>query len=162
MGRAGLGRPTTPTNLKVVKGERKDRINHSEPHPSGEVIPPKWLKGEALTIWKEYAPDLIDKKVLTAWDIEEFATWCSWAEAHRESVKQIRRLGELIETPVMNRDGVKVGDKIDRNPACITRREASDQMLRYGARFGLTPSDRTAIKIDSGSKGNNKARLLTS
>lgn len=153
----------TPTALKVVKGERKDRINRAEPIPSGEPQPPDWLDEEALAIWQEYAPDLIAKKVLTPWDVEEFATWCDWAKVHRQAVKHIRRLGELIETPVLDRRGDKVGDKVERNPACITRREASDQMLRYGARFGLSPSDRAAIKVDRGApKGNEKSRLLTS
>lgn len=159
------GPRTAPTALKMVKGERKDRINNSEPTPtSGEVGPPEWLDDEALEVWNTYAPDLEFKKVLTAWDVEEFATWCSWASTHRQAVRDIRRLGELIETPVVIR-GEKVGDKIERNPACITRREASDQMLRYGARFGLTPSDRTAIKVGGPTKetpGKSKARLLTS
>jgi P27 family predicted phage terminase small subunit len=156
------GPRSAPTSLKIVKGERPDRINHAEPIPSGEAEPPEWLQGEGLEIWNHYAPDLIAKKVLTGWDGEGFAVWCSWATAHREAVRDIARLGELIDVPVFDRHGNHVGDKIDRNPACITRREASDQLLRYGARFGLTPSDRTAIKVDSGAKGNNKARLLTS
>lgn len=152
-----------PTALRVVKGDRKDRINTEEPKPRGEPSPPAWLDEAGLDVWRQYAPEQVRLKVLKAPDSEAFGMWCHWVAVFRELVQLIRDQGETVEEPVLNKEGQVVGRKIKRHPAAITRAQASDHMLRYGARFGMTPSDRAGLKVDNGaSKGNSAADLLSS
>ncbi len=95
MGRRGP--PPKPTALRVLHGDRKDRINTSEPSPAAaEVRPPDWLGGEALGVWRRLAPDLERKGVLSAWDVEAFAVYCDAAVRHVKSVERLDVEGEVV------------------------------------------------------------------
>lgn len=60
-----------PTGLRVLHGDRADRINRDEPQPDeGDVQPPAWLGEAALEVWHTLADELTAKGVLTAWDVE--------------------------------------------------------------------------------------------
>ncbi|MFD7319546.1 hypothetical protein ACFV9D_00420 [Streptomyces sp. NPDC059875] len=48
-----------PTALRVLHGDRKDRINTGEPQPDeGEITPPVWLSNGALEVWRILADEL--------------------------------------------------------------------------------------------------------
>lgn len=144
MGKRGP-RPA-PTALKLVKGTREDRINDDEPVPSdGEIEPPAWLASDAVEIWDVYAPDLIRKGVLTAWDVEAFAVCCDAAARRRRAVAAIDEEGEVVELPVYDRNGKPTGTRRSRNPWLIVLNQADGQLQRWAARFGLTPSDRAQL-----------------
>ncbi|GAA3877926.1 P27 family phage terminase small subunit [Saccharothrix violaceirubra] len=151
-----------PTAVAELNGYRKDRINHDEPVPAaGEVEPPAWMvavhqladDGEesALQVWRRLAPDLIAKKVLTPWDVEAFAVYCT-------SVVGYRRAAIEVAVEGMTTRG---SQGVVKNPAVTAMKDCADLMNRYGAKFGLTPSDRAAlaIKPDEG-KGKGAERLL--
>lgn len=146
MGRGGQGRPSKPTQLKVLHGDRKDRINDAEPVPSAVVTPPSWLDDEALGVWRQYAPDLEATKVLTGWDVEAFALWCDAVVRRRRAVAELAVSREVLEVPV-TAGGEVVGYRQVKNSWCTVLAEASSEILRYGARFGLTPSDRSQLKV---------------
>lgn len=154
MGAAGMGRPTKPTGLKLLHGDRKDRINTSEPTPStSEVRCPSWLSTSAKRIWRQYAPDLRTQNVLTSWDVEHFAVWCHAVSRRRQAVAELEHHGEVIETPVFDKKGEPLLDggepimRMVRSPWSVVLKEATETMQRYGARFGLTPSDRASLHI---------------
>jgi P27 family predicted phage terminase small subunit len=151
MGRGGQGRPSKPSSLKVLHGDRKDRINDAEPVPDAEeVTAPAWIVAidheaevgteTALDVWNRLAPDLVRKKVLTSWDVEAFATYCDAVVNHRRASEEVAR------------DGVTVmgAKSIVRNPAVVAAKTYADVMARYGARFGLTPSDRASLSLGEG------------
>ena len=72
-----MGRPRKPTHLKVLAGEREDRINRGEPLPTqSAIVPPVQLSDGAQKVWNRLAPDLIDKGCLTSWDVDMFAVFC--------------------------------------------------------------------------------------
>ncbi|MFE9337754.1 phage terminase small subunit P27 family [Streptomyces sp. NPDC007063] len=159
MGKRGPAKK--PTNLAVLHGDRKDRVNTTEPKPSVlDVSPPDWLDDAAHSVWERIAPDLETKGVLTAWDTEAFACWCDAVVRRRRAAEHLRREGEVTEQPVFNKNGEETGRRVAKNPWTLVLNEADAQVQRYGARFGLTPSDRADLHI--GEAGSDPdADLLT-
>ncbi|MEU0584574.1 phage terminase small subunit P27 family [Streptomyces sp. NPDC006132] len=159
---ARTGRPSKPTNLKVLHGDRKDRINTDEPQPAAaEVAPPDWLGDAALEIWDAYADDLEAKRVLTAWDVEAFANWCDAVARRRDAAEHVEEEGAVVELPVYNKNGELTGHRRGKNPWLMALDAADAQVQRYGARFGLTPSDRAQLKIPNEGEGQGAERLLS-
>jgi P27 family predicted phage terminase small subunit len=146
MGRRGPA--PKPTNLRVLHGDRKDRINDQEPVPSElEVKPPHWLAKSARAVWGRLAPDLERRGVLTAWDVEAFANYCDAVVRRYRAAKTLEREGEVVELPVFNKNGDLTGHRLGRNPWSYALKDADAQVQRWGARFGLTPSDRSQISV---------------
>lgn len=152
-----------PTSLRVLDGDREDRINRDEPTPGqGDVVPPAWLvelddespgdRETALDIWRRLAPDLERKGVLTPWDVDQFAVFVDAVVRHREATRSVQTHGILIE-------GQK-GNEV-RNPAIQVARDYADLMTRVGGRFGLTPSDRADLKIEREAPDGGAERLLS-
>ena len=142
------GPAPAPTNLKLVKGTRKDRVNTSEPLPAvGDPRPPAWLNSAALEVWAEHAPDLIRKQVLTPWDVEEFAAWCDAVARRAEAARHLDQEGEVVEYPVFNRNGELTGHRAQRNHWWMVWKDANAVAGTKGARYGMTPSDRSQLKV---------------
>lgn len=151
---ATTGRPKKPTNIAVLHGDRKDRINTAEPKPSQlEVAPPNWLGDQAVEVWNSLAADLKAKGVLTGWDVEAFASWCDAVVRRRHASKRLQVEGEVIELPVFNKNGEETGHRYAKNPWTLVLNEADAQMQKYAAKFGMTPSDRASLSIGEASKG---------
>ncbi|MBC9001276.1 phage terminase small subunit P27 family [Micromonospora aurantiaca (nom. illeg.)] len=142
------GPKPAPTALKLVRGTRADRVNTDEPVPSPaarEIEPPAWLGDEAVEIWEEYAPDLIRKGVLTAWDVEAFAVTCDAAARRRKAAAALAAEGEVVQLPVFDKNGKQTGHRVTRNPWTVVLGQADRQLQSWAARFGLTPSDRAQL-----------------
>lgn len=151
-----------PTQLKVVRGTRKDRVNTAEPLPDVDgVVPPDWLPEVAVAVWDRYAPDLVRKKVLTRWDVEDFALWCSSRCRMVEAQQHLDRDGVVVEQPVFDRNGKATGVRMLRSEWWAVWKDASEVMLRRGARFGMNPSDRASLKVSDGQAKNQGEDLLT-
>jgi phage terminase small subunit len=94
MAKAGVGRPSRPTALKVLHGARESRINRLEPVPSEcEVRPATELSPTAAAAWNRLGPDLAAKGVLTAWDVDQFATFCPATATFYEASAQLAEHG---------------------------------------------------------------------
>lgn len=159
---ATTGRPSKPRALKVLHGDRKDRINNDEPQPSaGEVAAPDWLGDRALEVWDAYAPDLEAKRVLTSWDVEAFANWCDAVTRRRDAAEHVDAEGAVVDLPVFNKNGELTGHRRGKNPWLLALDAADAQARAYGARFGLTPSDRAGLKIPNEGDGKGAERLLS-
>lgn len=152
-----------PTSLRVLDGDREDRINRNEPVPSqGDVAPPAWITEldeqapagheTALGVWNRLAPDLVRKGVLTPWDIDQFAVFCDAVVRHREATRAVQEHGMLI----VGQKGNEV-----RNPAIQVARDYADLMVKVGSRFGLTPGDRADLKIEREATHGGADRLLS-
>ena len=137
-----------PTKLRILHGDRSDRINTAEPKPSDvDIVPPAWLAADAVQVWETYAPDLRRTGVLTSWDVEAFAAWCDAVCRRARAVQELAGGKEVITVPVFNKNGDVTGERVTKNPWTLVLGEADAQVQRYGARFGLTPSDRAQLKI---------------
>jgi len=105
----------------------------------------------ALDVWQRLAPDMVAKKVLTAWDVEAFAVYCVSVVGYRRAAVEMAKYGMTRET----------AQGVVKNPAVTAMKDCADLMNRYGAKFGLTPSDRAALAIKPDEdKGKGAARLL--
>jgi P27 family predicted phage terminase small subunit len=158
------GPAPAPTALKLIKGVHKhnpDRVNRSEPVPAADVVaPPVWLSEEARQLWDQLAPDLERQGVLKPWDCEEFGVWCDAAARRREAAGMLTTGQSVTREPVMSKSGELVGHKLVRNPWTLVLKDTTDTLLRFGARFGLTPSDRSQLKVGDGN-ANPTDDLLT-
>ena len=134
------GPKPTPTNLKLVRGEtRPSRVNRNEPKAPQHtaIVPPDYLDADALAVWERLAPSLHTRGVLTPWDLDLFASFCTAVVHHRRAVEKVNAADVLIDTtngPV-------------KHPALQVVRDQAALMTTIGARFGLTPSDRSTITL---------------
>jgi P27 family predicted phage terminase small subunit len=148
------GTKPKPTALKVLHGDRPDRINHEEPlPPEGEITPPEELSDDARKVWDRLAPGLIGTGVLTAWDVDAFRITCEALARYHQATKLVNGSALLVQGP----------SGFQPNPALKVQRDAEVTFAQYGARFGLTPSDRTQLKVDApgGRSGPSAERLLS-
>ena len=155
------GPKKTPTHLALVRGARKDRINNQEPQPSeGDIVAPVGLSEAAAEVWDRLAPDLIAKEVLTPWDVDEFVGFCD-AVARRDKARaKLDADGEVIEAAVFDH-GKPTGTRIVLNPWWQVWKASNDAVMKYGARFGLSPSERSQIRTGGGPGGQGADDYFT-
>jgi len=150
-----------PTSLRLLHGDHPERVNKAEPVPDeGSVEPPGWLveldrqaeagTETALDVWHRLAPDLIRKRVLTPWDVEAFAVFCDAVVGHRRAAAQVAEQGLTVQ-------GAR---GVVKNPALTALKDYAELVVRYGARFGLTPSDRSQLSL-GGEQRDPKDDLLS-
>lgn len=131
MGKRGPAQ--APTSLKLVRGDRKSRINTDEPRPAGVVAPVCELGPAEREVWDRMAPDLVRQRVLTSNDCQAFTEYCIVAATLHAAWAEVRVTG------MWNEKG--------RAPAWHVAMDSLDRLLRIGARFGLTPSDRSQLSV---------------
>lgn len=142
-----------PTNLKVLHGVQPCRINQHEPRPAvGEVEPSESISAEARAVWDLLATDLEAKGVLTAWDVNAFEVYCEAVVQFREATVLARVEGSVVRGAM--------GGAV-KNPRLQVAKDAAEIMARYGARFGLTPSDRSQLSMTEAPSGKGADRLLS-
>ena len=132
MGRRGPA--PKPTALRSLRGERMS----GEPVPASTGVScPESLSAAAKAVWDRLAPDLERKGVLTPWDVDAFAFYCDAIVRHREACERLDAEGVVVT-------GARGGPI--RNPWAMTWRETAEVATRLGARFGLTPADRSQVR----------------
>jgi len=150
----GKGRTPRSTHLRALEGVKEYRLNRDEPLPGeGIVIPPVELSDDAMAIWNRLAPDLIEKRVLTSWDVHEFANGC------RMQALLNRALSDAESSPLISQGS---NENMVLNPAirAVTALEAA--LRSIWSRFGLTPGDRATLKVsDNNGQKTGAARFLT-
>jgi P27 family predicted phage terminase small subunit len=146
MGRRGP--KPTPNHLKVIRGDEEARLNRDEPVPSNAASPiaPPSISEGAAKVWDRLAPDMIDKKMLTEWDVDAFVVFCEAVATYHDC-----RL-------MMGKDYVAAGAAggVIKSPYWQIMRDCSAIMAQFSSRFGMTPGDRASLKAgmdeDSGPK----------
>lgn len=151
-----------PTNLRLLHGDRTDRINTDEPQPdASDVVCPEWLPERAAAVWARLAPDLIRKKVLTAWDVDAFAAFCAAVVISQDAYRDVDEHGEKCVTPVRELADGTLLFELRRNPAWQVARESTQVIATLGGRYGLTPSDRAQLSISEEGDSDPTEDLLT-
>lgn len=135
--------PRRPNHLKILAGEREDRINRNEPPPAeSTIVPPVQLSEGAQAVWDRLAPDLIEKGVLSAWDLDLFVVYCDATAAYYQCA------AAMGSSYAVNGS---VRDTTVKNPLWRVMCDCADTMRSVGAKFGLTPSDRAGIDVAAAS-----------
>jgi P27 family predicted phage terminase small subunit len=128
-----------PTELRILHGDRKDRINHGEPKPRVKLPePPIDMSDEALEIWIYTLKELSYMRVVTAADRDALVAYCEAVALHRKASRALAE-GEVLI------DGQR--GNLVRNPAIQIQRDAASMMKSYAAEFGLTPRARSEFSI---------------
>lgn len=146
MGRRGP--KPAPNHLKLVRGDKESRLNRDEPIPSdiADPIAPASISEGGREVWDRLAPDLIDKKMLTEWDVDTFVVFCEAVAVYHDC-----RI-------LMGREYTAAGAAggIIKSPYWQIMRDCSAVIAQYSSRFGMTPGDRANLKAggdeDSGPK----------
>lgn len=158
------GPAPTPTNLRILRGDRKDRINTDEPQPTsdGVVRCPTWLSTKAKLVWRRLAPDLIAKKVLTAWDVDSFADVCELMVINRTALEDVAEHGNTIVTVDRELADGTIVYRTQKNPNWQIAKESTALLVSLGGRFALNPSDRSQMKVGDAPKAGKPGEDLLS
>jgi len=130
-----------PTGLRLLHGDRPDRINTSEPvPPAGLPVEPP-MSDAARDVWRETAPKLLAMGVLASTDGDALACYCEAVVVARRCSQILGRSDVLIQS---------VENRPMRNPALAAQRDAMRTVLLYSREFGLTPSARSTLHTPRG------------
>lgn len=147
------GRKPKPTEKKRLEGNPgKRKLNEQEPKP--EVVipdPPNHLDGPALDEWHRITKELHELRIITVIDRVALVAYCqAWAD-YIKACEQILEEGEVL-----------ISDKGNayQNPWTGIRTNAMDRLLRISAEFGMTPSSRSRLKVQTASEDDEIKKML--
>jgi P27 family predicted phage terminase small subunit len=137
-----------PTQLKLLHGDRKDRINQHEPTPR-QSLPelPDGASADVREVWDYTLRELIAMKIAHAADRDALLCYCEAVVTHRKASALLAKSHVLVQ----GRDGGLV-----RNPVIQIQRDAATTIRGFAQEFGLTPSARTRIEApDDDARADN-------
>lgn len=131
------GPKPTPTHLRVVRGDRKDRINAAEPKASKRAPKcPAYFCDDAKRVWRRITVQLKTMGILSEADADVIAAYCNAVVSYERATQQVDQVGILVEG---RRDGLVT------NPAVRVQRDAAQLIRQLGSELGLTPSSRSRL-----------------
>jgi P27 family predicted phage terminase small subunit len=144
-----------PTNLRVLHGDRKDRINNDEPPaPDGEAVCPAGVAPAVREVWDYTVAQLAAMGCASPADRDSLLCYCEAVVTHRKASEILARSQVLIRR--------KDSDVLMRNPALTVQRDAALLIARFAQHFGLSPSARSEIRNPKGTgNAQDSARFLT-
>ena len=138
------GRKPKPTRLKLLAGETR-RINKREPKPKRVIpSPPEHVSEAAKLAWGSLSTRLDRLGLLTELDSFSLEKLCETYVETLEIQKVLRVEGRF------QRVTTKTGDVMIRAHPGISAFDAAERRFRaLMTEFGLTPSSRSRIEIES-------------
>lgn len=103
------------------------------------ISPPDYLDEDARRVWERLAPLLEDRGVLTEWDADLFAVFCSAVVHHRRAVELVNQTNVLTKAAGANH--------VVKNPALQVVRDQAAILATLAPKFGVTPLDRAALRL---------------
>lgn len=136
-----------PTKLRILRGNPGKRpIKNSEPQPSSDgIVMPPHLGPVAVARWGELLPLLQSVKVMTRADVEALARYCDTYEWWLATRAKLRTEGDTY--PILN-DGGQV-KYIAQRPEVSIAHKLSQQLRQLEQDFGLNPSARTSLNVET-------------
>lgn len=147
------GRKPKPTRMKELEGNPGKRaLNKKEPKPE-LAIPecPAHLKGEARKEWNRIVKELHALGILTNVDRAALVVYCTaWADYVR-ACNKLEKEGYVI---ISDKGGMY------QNPWVALQKRSMDQIMRFAAEFGMTPSSRSRVRVEKEDPAEELERLL--
>lgn len=127
-------------------------MNAKEPRPIARIPDcPRHLTGVARAEWTRIARILFRLHVITDLDRAALAAYCSAYADYVKASNKLKTQGEVIKSAEGN--GYQ-------NPWTGIKKRSMDQMVKFGAEFGLTPSSRVRLRVDGTDVEEEKERNL--
>jgi len=137
-----------PNSLKMLHGDFGQNPNrHNTAESTPEVSSPvcsKHLSGETLTEWKRITEELRSMRVPTKVDRRAIEQYCIEFEMWLATLADLNTHGIIVEKANAKGNTIRY-----RNPADVSLLQHSMAIHRYLAEFGLTPSSRTRLQIET-------------
>lgn len=126
------GPPKKAARLKILQGNPGEHKVEIGPEPDETVTQPPRLEGYALELWDELAVELNRIGLLTMVDVPLFSMLCEAWGQYRAYLTLCQQAGQEVAS-------MKGYEK-----HATTWYE---KVLKMAGRFGLSPSDRTGLKV---------------
>ena len=148
-----------PTKLRILHGDRPDRINADEPPAPTEkpVFPSQVDDPELREVWDYTMAQLGAMGIASAADRDALLCFCQAVVVHRAASAATARDGVMLSHTDADGSVRQV-----RHPALAAQRDAATLIARFAGHFGLSPSARSEInKGAATTKPATAARLLS-
>ena len=135
----------TPTRLKILRGEKRSKVNLAEPiAPAARIEDaPDYLVGAALEKWNEIFPILSKVAVLTESDVTGLARYCELFRMWMEIRDYLVANG--YSYPIVN-DAGQVKYHTQRPEVSIFK-NLTTQLRQLEQDYGLSPTSRQGLKV---------------
>jgi P27 family predicted phage terminase small subunit len=147
------GRKPKPSALKKLEGNPGHRvINKKEPKPTS-VIPscPNHLTGTARQEWARVTKELHALGVIARVDRAALAVYCTAYKDYVDAENIIKEQGAVI---MSDKGGMY------QNPWMGIKKRSMDQMVKFASEFGMTPSSRSRVKVETPSEEEELEKML--
>lgn len=144
------GRKPLPTAIKQMNGNPGKRpLNLQEPQPDAAIpSAPDHLDDLALVEWERVSTALYEIGILAHVDRAILANYCiAWSRGAQAEL-QLKNMGLVLQ-------GMEGG--YYQNPWLAVCNKAMEQVHKYAAELGMTPSARTRIKANPAESKNQSA-----
>lgn len=148
------GAKPKPTALKLIQGNPGKRAlpkNEPKPKPIKSPRPPVSLGDAAKKEWNRVTKELASLGLVSNLDTSALAAYCIAFERFKEANEALREVAK--KDPLFKGMMIKTtGGNWIQNPLVGVARRAADDMLKFAAEFGMTPSARSrvaAIELDN-------------
>lgn len=137
-----------PTSLRVIEGNPgRLPINGAEPIPSGVPDCPDYMSDDAKTKWRDIM-ESVPPGMITSADSPLLEAYCEAWATHKKATELMKSTpGDLFG------DNITAGGKA--SIYLKIRSDAARTMASLATRLGLSPADRSGLKLGV-PKGNNK------
>jgi len=139
----------TPTATLALRGSWRAKVRKGEPVPDPtEIVAPDYLSEAALGQWDRLAPLLSARGVLTSWDTTHLAVFCANLARLAEAERHLTEFGAVIVNSV---------GQPSPSPWLSIARNCEKAIHTFGGCLGLSPADRTRIRIPPAATDGGKA-----
>ena len=144
-----MGRPPTPTSLKILSGNPGKRpLNKDEPHLKlAKPRCPEHLDEVAQREWKRVVRILMRMRVLTEADQVMLGIWCQTYSTMIDAQEKLKQAGTLYKSK---------GGFVQASPLFGIVIKCVNVMSKISSEFGLTPSARVRLHSTPEPKSANK------
>ena len=147
------GRKPKPTAIKEIEGNPGKRaLNKKEQKPDKQIPTcPDHLKGVAREEWNRITKELFALGIISKLDRASLAICCTAYADYVKACEMLETEGEVI---ISDKGGAY------QNPWMAIKKRSMDQVVKFYAEFGMTPSGRSRVKVDLPDEEDELEKLL--
>ncbi len=150
------GRKPKSNHLKLLDGNPSRAPIKKEPiPPEGMPKPPPHLDSYAVEEWNRHAKGLYAMGLLSMLDSSTFGAYCMAYSRWRAANEILNELAQAEGAEAIFVNTLPSG-AIVKNPIFVAYRQSAEDMVKFGADFGLSAVARTRLAVDIGKSDKSK------